>query len=290
MLEIFRFDLRENPKTGKPQWQARRKGRDGTTCYIVPDESPKFPSYEQDVWLCEIGDPVFVSPDKKFRVVQVRLIAPWPERMKLLFVLGERDEKPFWSASGRVGPVNVTFVVHKDSEVSPDETSPVWNCGLDTFIMAQNRYGIIVPVWPEGPVETELRTLNFIEDKSPEGRDQFACQSASDGVIVRYVVDRGHYLRVKNSGESRWSCVFQRDLYTSPNGLFRVIAVVPVSPVPLTDRGKRRQERREERAIRTAARLEVERESARKRAAERLMGGGTRRSNGGKNNKKAATT
>lgn len=278
MLEIFRFDLRENPKTGKPQWQARRKGRDGTTCYIVPDESPRFPSYEQDVWLCEIGDPVFLYQDKKSRVVQVRLIAPWPERMKLLFVLGERDEKPFWSASGRVGPVNVTFVVHKYSEVSPDETSPVWNCGLDTFIMAQNQYRIIVPVWPEGPVETELRTLDFTEDESPEGRAQFACQSASDGVTVRYVVDRDHYLRVKNSGESRWSCAFKRDLYTSP--LSRVIAVVPVSPVPLTARGKRRRERREERAIRKAARLEAERESARKRAAERLTGGGTRRSNG----------
>lgn len=284
MLEIFRFDLRENPKTGKPQWQARRKGRDGTTCYIVPDESPRFPLYEQDVWLCEVG-PVFLSPDRKFPVAPVQLIAPWPERMELLFVLGERDGKPHWSALGRVGPVEVTFVVHKDSEKTPDEKNPVWDCRPSNFIIAQQhlragRHRIIVPVRLETPVEIELQTLIFTEGSDPEGRPQFYCELTRNGTSVKYVVDRGHYLRVENSGQNYWRCAFHRML--GQNDRSRLIAVIPFAPArpsslpPSPDK---------------AVKLEAERLEAQKRAAEH-QARNAQRSNGGKKRggKKAATT
>jgi hypothetical protein len=279
MKQIVFFEQGIHPKTGESQWQARRKakpdenGERATLCLVVADDSEHKPSEEQPLWLCEVGEPTFVSEDTKFFLIPVNLLSPWSSERNLLFFEKKEGE---WQAREKVDGTSVVFVVDRESEQKPSTEAPYWFCEVGNYLIYQSGALIMATVHLKESLPLPLKQLSFHEEADPRGNIRLCQDGGRDhlGINWSFSVDYAHLRRVQESGEMRWMCAPALDdsgrekIIVSANGLFRVALFVPISPVSVSERTIRRRERKEEITSRKQAELEKEREEAQKRAVE----------------------
>jgi len=265
------FSLGKNTKTGESQWQARGKDDGVVVLYVVSSNSEKVPSADEKRWVCDVFTPIFVSDDCLFRIVPVIPIYPNPEERRILFLLGEREGKPSWHSYFKEEDGSTTmYVVDRYSENKPDPECPFWVCDVSEFCVFESDDGRfrIVPVTPKTRIHIPTRVLDFQEEERGSDRSRLVSRFELDGVQWTACVDFSCADRVRSNLKWPWTCVKDKTIWQSGDGLRRTVTVIPIAPKLPSERSKRRSERKLETRAQKQARVEAEREEAKKRSVE----------------------
>lgn len=238
---VLNFVLQKRGRTEEFQWQAHAtlKEDDGTgvkaikVLYVVNDtEQRKLISSDQSRWLVgfEPDEPVFVSHNMTFRIVNVRLLEPRPVIRKVLcFFLGEDNRRSLaWQARVWKDGITTLYVIDRSYKGTIDPHLPVWTCRVADFAISESEFFRIVPVVPEQVEKVTPVTLHLVERQDERHGRQWVSITERGGVKFTYVVDRGHCGRI--AGPGKWTCVKDLQIFCSPNGRERICTVIPIQP------------------------------------------------------------
>ncbi len=232
---VGQFEKVHDGKAGADKWQVTVNDRGAKVVLQPLREQEELVTEDASRWLVVVGDSRFVSPDKKFRIHAVILIARKPSQRMVFCQTETPDGGTEWSHTERRSGMTIKTIASHASEVGPSVEEPAWFVDVDPEPRIQKGNFMLFVAHPVRPAETQpvMRDGVFEKSRNPStGKIQWQIETFDRRYGITYIDAVARDSISPTAGRS-WRFVKYKEISRARNGKRVVTLVRLVGPTPI---------------------------------------------------------